>query len=119
MVNSKITIKEIIGGYKSVTLSVEEAMKLLKEIAKDHYYTLDIRETERILENFQEFYNIQTKKGKSYLIPHKDTSELIKGLVVVDKIRLFTLNDKQMVEIVFDKRFSKNNLNKYVKNMID
>ncbi|MDK6027967.1 hypothetical protein QPL79_01120 [Ignisphaera sp. 4213-co] len=47
------------------------------------------------------------RKFKDFLTPKKNVSELIKGNVMVDKIKLVKKNNQKIVVIVFDRSISK------------
>ena len=100
-------ITEILGGYKKLTLTRKQALKLIEKIIEKHGETLDLHETIRMLENFNEFINYQIKRSQSYLTPSKNTSDLIKGRVVIDKLRLAKNNEGEFVTLIFDKRVNR------------
>ena len=104
----KIQIKEDMAKYVHVRLDNDDALKLL-DILTEVYgkETNDIKEAKRIIKNFDIFYDVARRKFKSYLIIPHDVSDMIKGEVVVDKIKLIKEDDEKRVEIVFDRRFNK------------
>ncbi len=108
-------VEELIGGYKKIVLPRDKALELVISIIEDRGSTRDLEETRRIITKFDEFYRIQIKHDKSYLTPSKDMSELIKGLVVIDKIKLIRKDEKEFVEMVFDKRVSSDYINRLVR----
>ena len=106
--SAKIQVKEDMAKYVHVRLDAEEALRLL-DILVEIYgkETNDIKEAKRIIKNFDIFYDVARRKFKSYLIIPHDVSDMIKGEVVIDKIKLIKEDDKKRVEIVFDRRFDK------------
>ncbi|MGC9134988.1 hypothetical protein [Caldisphaera sp.] len=101
----EIKLKIEPGNYKSVKLELSDALELLKIIASLRgLETKDVIESFRILNNFDEFYEYQRKKFKDYITPDKDVSDMIKGSVVVDNMKLVKENNKKFVIIMFDRR---------------
>jgi len=66
----------------------------------------DVMEALRIVRNFDEFYEFQEKKFKDYLVPDKDISDMIRGAVVVDSLKLIKRGDVKEVLVTFDRRVS-------------
>ncbi|MCE4599671.1 MAG: hypothetical protein F7C81_05685 [Desulfurococcales archaeon] len=107
MANREVLIEVDMGKYKSVELSVEEAEKLLSKITETlGFESNDVNETFRILRNFDVFYDTMRKKFKDYLAPSKSMNDMIRGTVVVDRLRLIKEGDTRKVRIVFDRRIS-------------
>ena len=101
----EIKLKIEPGNYKSVKLELSDALELLKIIVSLRgLETKDVIESFRILNNFDEFYEYQRKKFKDYVTPDKDVSDMIKGSVVVDNMKLVKENNKKFVIITFDRR---------------
>ncbi|WP_292320903.1 hypothetical protein [Caldisphaera sp.] len=102
----EIKLKIEPGNYKSVKLELSDALELLKIIVslRGGLETKDVIESFRILNNFDEFYEYQRKKFKDYVTPDKDVSDMIKGSVVVDNMKLVKENNKKFVIITFDRR---------------
>jgi len=101
----EVLLKIDIGKYKVVELTLEEAKKLLEEVSKRlGTETKDLRESFRILNNFDEYLSYQKRKFKDYITPDKDVSEMIRGIVAVDNIKLGKIGEKKLVTIVFDRR---------------
>ncbi len=100
----KAKMTEIIGQYVAVEIDVEGALKLLEEL---HEATgkggEDLNDTIRMIKNFDAFYEFMRKKFKDYLTPKKNMSEMIKGLVLVDKIKLIKRDGGKYVMIIFDR----------------
>ncbi|MFP3144500.1 MAG: hypothetical protein RXQ93_05755 [Caldisphaera sp.] len=101
----EIKLKIEPGNYKSVKLELSDAIELLKIVASLRgLETKDVIESFRILNNFDEFYEYQRKKFKDYVTPDKDVSDMIKGSVIVDNMKLIKENNKKFVIITFDRR---------------
>ncbi len=95
-------------GYPCIDLDLEDAKKILSIIAdRLGYITSDISDTLRIIENFDESYRYAVKKFKEFLVPSKNESDLIKGRVTVDRIKLSKVGKEKRVLIVFDRRVKK------------
>ncbi len=93
------------GNYRSVRLELNDAIELLKRVVSLRgIKTKDVNESFRILNNFDEFYEFQKKKFKDYVTPDKDVSDMIRGAVVVDNLKLIKENNKKIVVITFDRR---------------
>ncbi len=92
-------------GYLYLECNVDVAIKLL-EYVKDKLKrdTEDVNDALRIIKNFDVFYEMARKKFKDYIAPKKRESDLIRGLVFIDKIRLEKSDDVRKVVLVFDKR---------------
>lgn len=100
-----VTLEVDMGKYKSVRLPLEDAEKLVLEVSRRlNVESKDLMETLRILRNFDEFYEFQQKKFKDYVVPDKDISDMIRGAVVVDSVKLIKERDKKFVVITFDRR---------------
>ncbi len=95
-------------GYPCIDLDLDDAEKILK-ILTDRlgYVTSDVQDTLRIIENFDESYRYAVKKFKEYLVPVKSESDLIKGRVVIDRVKLTRVGNKRRILIVFDRRIKK------------
>ncbi len=92
-------------GYLNLEAGVEEAIKILELIQRKYGRdTEDVRDSLRILRNFDTFYDITRRKFKDYITPRKSEAELLRGNVVVDKIKLIKSERGNRVVIVFDKR---------------
>lgn len=100
----KITID--LTNSPHVTLNISEALSVLKCIEKEYGETSDLRESIRIVSNFDEFYKYSRRKYRDYLTPIKNHRESLLGKTIVHKIRLFMENNDKYVEIVFDRRFT-------------
>jgi len=92
-------------GYTYVEGSPEEIVSLLKLIQDEWSRdTDDLDDAIRIISNFEVFYEMMRKKFKEYISPRKREGDLIRGLVVVDKIKLMKSGDARIVTVIFDKR---------------
>ena len=102
-----VTLEVDMGKYKSVTVPLEVAEKLIIEVSKRlNVESKDVMEALRIVRNFDEFYEFQEKKFKDYLVPDKDISDMIRGAVVVDSLKLIKRGDVKEVLVMFDRRVS-------------
>ncbi|MEM1928270.1 MAG: hypothetical protein QXS85_06015 [Acidilobaceae archaeon] len=94
-----------LGKYKSLELTVDEAEKLLKEVSSIlGGESQDLEETYRILRNYDAFYELAKKKYKDYLVPSKSLNDMIKGTVIVDRVKLVKEGDVRKVVLTFDRR---------------
>jgi len=110
----KIVIEIDLGKYVNIELDLDEAEKFLRSLTKKlGYETIDVSETLRYLRNFDAFYEIAKKKFKDYLVPPKNMNDMIKGTVVVDKIKLIK-NEEKKVVVSLDRRV---NLDKVVETL--
>lgn len=114
----KARITEIIGQYTAVEIDVDGALKLLEEL---HNATgkggEDLNDTIRMIKNFDAFYEFMRKKFKDYLTPKKNLSEMIKGLVLVDKIKLVKREDGKYVVIIFDRSIDRGTVEEALKKL--
>jgi len=102
-----VTLEVDMGKYKSVTVPLEAAEKLIMEVSKRlNVGSKDVMEALRIVRNFDEFYEFQEKKFKDYLVPDKDINDMIRGAVVVDSLKLIKRGDVKEVLVTFDRRVS-------------
>jgi hypothetical protein len=93
------------GRYKSVELTVEEAEKLLSHLSKQlGYEPQDLEETYRVLRNFEAFYDMARRKYKDYIVPSKSLNDMIRGTVLVDRLKLIKEGDQRKIVITFDRR---------------
>ncbi len=101
----KITVDG--GKYKWVTLPKDEALQLLEKIeGKLGKSPRDLQETMRYLRHFDEFYRDMKKRFKDFIAPPHSLDDMIRGIVVVDKISLKKEGDQDLATIVFDRRIS-------------
>ncbi len=92
------------GNYVAVEIEAEKSIELIRGLQK----LLgkggeDVDDAIRMIEHFNEFYSLMQRKFKDFLTPRKSISDLIKGNVLVDKIKLSIKDGKKIVVIVFDK----------------
>ena len=107
----RVVVEVDMGKYKSVDLPLEDAEKLLSLIIEDlGYESTDAAETFRIIRNFDTFYETMRKKFKDHLAPSKSLNDMIRGTVIVDRVKLLREGDEKRVVIVFDRRISEETL---------
>jgi len=95
------------GKYKWVELPKEEALELLEKIeGRLGKSPRDLQETMRYLRHFDEFYRDMKKRFKDFIAPPHSLDDMIRGIVVVDKISLKKEDGKDIATIVFDRRIS-------------
>jgi len=99
-----IELKIDIGKYKYVDLGLNEACNIIELAIEKRGETEDLLEALRYIRNFDEFYSFMKKKFKDFITPPKSSKDLILGRVVIDKIKLYKINDERRVVIVFDRR---------------
>lgn len=105
MVEKKVVVEIDLGKYINVELPLNDAEKLLSIITKRlGYETEDLSETLRYLRNFDAFYEVAKKKFKDYLVPPKSMNDMIRGRVIVDKVKLLKEGETRRVIISFDRR---------------
>ncbi|MEM0379774.1 MAG: hypothetical protein QW607_11355 [Desulfurococcaceae archaeon] len=100
----KITID--LTNSPHITLNNSEASKLLMCLEREIGETIDLKESLRIISNFDEFYKYSKRKYRDYLTPVKNHRDSILGRTIVHKLKLFIENNNKFVEIVFDRRFN-------------
>ncbi|MCS7107834.1 MAG: hypothetical protein RMH77_06600 [Sulfolobales archaeon] len=102
---SKVKLVRGFTGYTYIEGHCGDVAKVLTHL-KDVYGrdTSDVNDALRILSNFNSFYDMMRRKFKDFISPKKDEGDLIKGLVVVDKIKLFKIGNVSYVQLIFDKR---------------
>ncbi|MCS7110745.1 MAG: hypothetical protein N3D82_05560 [Ignisphaera sp.] len=107
----KISVGTVVGHYVAIEVKVEDAVDIINALKKAlNKGGDDVSDTIRMIQYFDVFYNIMHKKFKEYLTPRKDVSDLIKGNVLIDRIRLIKKDSGKYVIIVFDKSVSKETL---------
>ncbi len=115
MATAKLT--RTLFGYIRLETNAEDAVKVLNYLknagGRD---TEDVNDALRIIKNFDVFYEMMKKKFKDYIAPRKSEVDLIRGRVVIDKIRL-SKNDVKKVTIVFDKRVSEELITKALEDL--
>jgi len=100
----KLNLKVLLGNYKYVELHLTDALNLLGMLEKKFPDKIkDISEVQRIIENFDVFYDIAKRKFKDYiLIPH-EPSDMLRGRVLFDKVKLIKTSDAKKIGLFFDK----------------
>lgn len=107
----KILIGTTVGQYVTIEVDVERAIEILNALKRVlNKGGDDVNDAIRMIQHFDIFYNIMHRKFKEYLTPKKDVGDLIKGNVLVDRIKLVKKNSVKYVVIVFDKSISKESL---------
>ena len=95
------------GKYKWVELPKDEALELLEKIeGKLGRSPRDLQETMRYLRHFDEFYHDMKKRFKDFIAPPHSLDDMIRGIVVVDKVALKKEDGEEVATIVFDRRIS-------------
>jgi len=109
----KARLYEIIGSYIAVELDKDGAINLLEKLRNDlGRGGDDVDDAIRMIRNFDTFYEFMKKKFKEYLTPKKNLSDMIKGLVIVDKIKLIKKDNERLVVIIFDRSVRKEDVEK-------
>ena len=118
MPNLVLRVSKSPFGYIYVEGNPEEIVSLL-ELIRDEWGrdTDDLDDAIRIISNFEVFYKMMRKKFKEYISPRKREADLIRGLVVVDKIKLMKSGDTRVVTVIFDKRVNRDELERLVKKL--
>ena len=115
MVAAKLT--KTLFGYIRLETDAENAVKILNYLkSTGGRDTEDINDALRIIKNFDVFYEMMKKKFKDYIAPRKSEVDLIRGRVVIDKIRLSKDNVKK-VTIIFDKRVTEELITKALEDL--
>ncbi len=100
----KVRAEIDLGRYISVELPAEEAEKLIRSVAsKLGYESQDANEALRYIRNFDVFYEMARKKFKDYLVPPKSMNDMIKGTVIIDRLKLIKEGGRRVV-VTFDRR---------------
>jgi len=99
-----IEVGKIIGDYvylKSTPEVVARALMTLHEVFGKGGE--DLEDALRIIENFDAFYEIARKKFKDYIATRKNTADLIRGRVLIDKIKLVKEGSQKHVVAILDR----------------
>ncbi len=100
----RINLKILIGNYKYIELSTTKMLdflEILSRIFPDKFK--DISEVKRIVKNYDVFYDIAKRKFKDYiLIPH-EPSDMLRGKILFDKVKLIKDNHDRKIGLIFDK----------------
>ncbi len=93
-----------LAKYRIVKLPSQEALEFLRLMESEEGGN-EVYEAIRIAENFSVFYDMMKRKQRDYIpLPH-DYSDLLRGRVSIDKIRLEKTGDQNIVVLVFDRRY--------------
>ncbi len=104
-------------GYTYVTGEVEDVLALMKAIRDSLGRNIeDVNDTIRILEHFEEFYETMKRRSRDYIAPKKSEADLVRGVAVVEKIRLMKEQGVSKAIIIFDKRVDEDLLRKAASN---
>jgi len=106
-------------GYPCVELEVGDARRVLEALSEAlGYSTNDLEDAIRIIDNFDEYYRYSARKFKEYLVPEKREGDLIRGRVIVDRLKLIRAGDRRRVLIIFDRRVNKDLVRGIVENTL-
>jgi hypothetical protein len=103
----KITVYYDLAKYPHVKLERDKALAFISLVVKKHGATRDLEEAERYIKAFDEFYGVVWRKSNGYIIVPKDSKDTVTGRVVVHKIRLLIENGVKVVELILDRRVSR------------
>ncbi|MEZ0289541.1 MAG: hypothetical protein ABWJ42_00410 [Sulfolobales archaeon] len=110
----KIKLGELLG-YPYIECDKDIGIAFLNKLSERlGYSSEDLRDSIRILNNYEEFYSYAQRKGKEFIVPSKRESDFIRGRVVVDKIKL--LGDNKVI-ILFDRRFKREYLEEIIREL--
>lgn len=98
-----IVVEVDLGKYKSVKLERDEALRLLEVLSRS-YKGEDLKEAERCVRNFDAFYESLARRMKDYYVLPKNIGDMIKGLTLLDKVKLIKNGEARYVVLVFDRR---------------
>lgn len=104
-------VKVVIDIARSarVTLSRDDALRLLTAIKDVKGSTRDLSEAYRIVASFEEYYSYSRRRFEDYIFVPKDPRESLEGRTIIQKLRLLR-NGGDNVEIVFDRRVELNTI---------
>ena len=113
-----VKVIKYIGNYFGIETDAETALRIIEK-ARDElgYDTDDVEDTLRMLKNFDVFYEMMRKKFKHFLSPRKRESDLIKGRVLVDKVKLTKEGEKRKALIIFDRRVNYDKIIEIIKSL--
>ncbi|MEL9940082.1 MAG: hypothetical protein QW632_01200 [Ignisphaera sp.] len=108
----------ILGGYTALEVDANKAPELLNKL-RDVLGKggEDVEDAIRMIQHFDTFYNVMQKKFKDFLTPRKNVSELLKGNVLVDKVKLIKKDNNKLVVIVFDRSVSRETIKDALNNL--
>ncbi|RLG75999.1 MAG: hypothetical protein DRO23_02390 [Thermoprotei archaeon] len=100
----RINLKILMGNYKYIELSITKMLDFLEILSRkfpDKFK--DVSEVKRIVKNYDVFYDIAKRKFKDYiLIPH-EPSDMLRGRILFDKVKLIKDNHDRKIGLIFDK----------------
>ncbi|RLG74407.1 MAG: hypothetical protein DRO23_06830 [Thermoprotei archaeon] len=114
----KLDLKILLGNYKYVELSLADALNLLIMLEEKFPDKVkDITEVRRIIKNFDVFYDIARRKFKDYiLIPHVP-SDMLRGRVLFDKVKLIREGNARKIGLFFDKNIELEDIVRILSNL--
>lgn len=89
-----------------VFLPAEKAGEFLEKLGELRGLTLDIRESIRIINSFDEYYRYAKRRMMDYVFIPKDPRDSIEGRVAMQKLRLYYEGEERMAELILDRRVS-------------
>ncbi|MCE4602116.1 MAG: hypothetical protein F7C08_02025 [Desulfurococcales archaeon] len=105
MDKGRVVVEVDLGKYRSVDLNLKEAEEFLSRVVdRLGYESNDVNETYRIIRNFEAFYETMRKKFKDHIAPAKSMNDMIRGTVIVDRVKLYTRGDEKRIVIILDRR---------------
>ncbi len=112
-----ITIIIDLARSPHVDLNLDETLKLFECLDENAWRTRDLMEAIRIVKNFDEFHRYMKRKFEDYITPPKDSADSILGRVIVHKLRLYKTDGEKRVEIIFDRRFPLEHIDKCLRDL--
>ena len=101
----KVIVEVDFGRYRSIDLRVDEAEEFLERlVSKLGFESNDVNETFRIIRNFDAFYETMKKKFKDHLAPSKSMNDMIRGTVIVDRVKLYKDRGENRIVVILDRR---------------
>jgi len=102
--SGRVRVEIDLGRYISVELTADDAERLIRKISERlGYESQDASEALRYIRNFDAFYEMAKRKFKDYLVPPKSMNDMIRGTVLIDRIKLIR-EDGRRVVVTFDRR---------------
>jgi hypothetical protein len=107
-VSQKVKLYTVLGDYVAIEMDASFSTELLRKLQKAlGKGGEDVEDSIRMVQHFDTFHSLMQRKFKDFLTPKKNISELLRGNVLVDKIKLIKKDNKKIVVIVFDKSLTK------------
>uniref|UniRef100_A0A7J2U0D9 Uncharacterized protein n=1 Tax=Ignisphaera aggregans TaxID=334771 RepID=A0A7J2U0D9_9CREN len=104
----RVKLFTMLGDYVAIEVEAGTSIELLRKMQKAlGKGGEDVEDSIRMVLHFDTFYSLIQRKFKDFLTPKKNISELLRGNVLVDKIKLIKKDDKKVVVIVFDKSLNR------------